>query len=135
MAAHSDGDVLLHALIDALLGAAGLGDIGQHFPDNSDRYENIDSRILLRHTMGLIQTAGCRVGNADLTILAQKPKMAPHLLAMIENIATDLEVSIQQVNIKATTTERLGFTGREEGIAALAVVLLDCQQSHLLVPT
>lgn len=125
MAAHSDGDVLLHALIDALLGAAGLGDIGRHFPDTSDRYENIDSRILLRRTTRLIEEAGYRVGNADLTIIAQRPKMAAHIPAMIECVAEDLQVAVHQVNIKATTTERLGFTGREEGIAASAVVLLE----------
>ena len=125
LAAHSDGDVLLHALIDALLGAAGLGDIGRHFPDTSARYENIDSRVLLRHTLGLIKEAGYRVGNADLTIIAQKPKMGSHIPAMTGNVAGDLEVEAGQVNIKATTTEKLGFTGRGEGIAALAVVLLD----------
>ena len=125
MAAHSDGDVLLHALIDALLGAAGLGDIGQHFPDTSTRYENIDSRVLLRHALGLVKEAGYRVGNADLTIIAQKPKMAAHIPAMIGNVAQDLEVKAQRINIKATTTEKLGFTGRGEGIAALAVVLLE----------
>ena len=124
LAAHSDGDVLLHALIDALLGAAGLGDIGQHFPDTSDQYANIDSRILLRHTLELLEKAAYRVGNADLTIIAQKPKMAPQLPAMRANIAADLGVHLQQINLKATTTEHLGFTGREEGIAALAVVLL-----------
>ena len=125
MAAHSDGDVLLHALIDALLGAAGLGDIGQHFPDTSARYENIDSRVLLRHALGLVKEAGYRVGNADLTIIAQKPKMAVHIPVMIGNVAQDLEVKAQRINIKATTTEKLGFTGRGEGIAALAVVLLE----------
>ena len=125
MAAHSDGDVLLHALIDALLGAAGLGDIGQHFPDTSARYENIDSRVLLRHALGLVKEAGYRVGNADLTIIAQKPKMAVHIPVMIGNVAQDLEVKAQRINIKATTTEKLGFTGRGEGIAALAVVVLE----------
>ena len=124
MAAHSDGDVLLHALTDALLGAAGLGDIGRHFPDTSSQYENIDSRILLRHAMDLIKQAGYRVGNADLTLIAQKPKMAPYLAAMIQNIAKDLELDTGDVNVKATTTEHLGFTGREEGIAAMAVILL-----------
>ena len=124
MAAHSDGDVLLHALTDALLGAAGLGDIGRHFPDTSPQYENIDSRILLRHAMDLIKQAGYRVGNADLTLIAQKPKMAPYLAAMIQNIAKDLELDTGDVNVKATTTKHLGFTGREEGIAAMAVVLL-----------
>ena len=124
MAAHSDGDVLLHALTDALLGAVGLGDIGRHFPDTSPQYENIDSRILLRHAADLIKQAGYRVSNADLTLIAQKPKMVPYIAAMIQNIAKDLELDTGDVNVKATTTEYLGFTGREEGIAAMAVVLL-----------
>ena len=124
MAAHSDGDVLLHALTDALLGAVGLGDIGRHFPATSPQYENIDSRILLRHAADLIKQAGYRVSNADLTLIAQKPKMVPYIAAMIQNIAKDLELDTGDVNVKATTTEYLGFTGREEGIAAMAVVLL-----------
>jgi 2-C-methyl-D-erythritol 2,4-cyclodiphosphate synthase len=122
--AHSDGDVLLHAICDALLGALALGDIGQHFPDTSAAYENIDSRILLRHVYGLIHGHGYVVGNLDSTIIAQAPKMAPHIMAMRENIAADLECGIGQINVKATTTEKLGFAGRKEGIAAHAVVLL-----------
>jgi 2-C-methyl-D-erythritol 2,4-cyclodiphosphate synthase len=122
--AHSDGDVLVHALCDALLGAAGLGDIGQHFPDSDSRFKNIDSRKLLQHTVALIHQQALCVSNTDLTIIAQVPKLAPYIEAMKMNIAQDLHVDITQVNIKATTTERMGFTGREEGIAAQAVVLL-----------
>lgn len=122
--AHSDGDVLLHALTDALLGAAGLGDIGQHFPDTDERFRGADSRALLRHALGLVQTRGWRVGNMDATIIAQAPKMAPHIPAMCERIAADLQVERGQVNVKATTTEKLGFVGREEGIAVHAVALL-----------
>ena len=125
MAAHSDGDVLLHALCDALLGAAGLGDIGQHFPDNSDEFRGIDSRILLRHVMELLLQKELKVHNADMTLVAQKPKLAPYLAEMRSRIAEDLQVPTAQVNIKATTTEGMGFTGRSEGIAAFAVVLLD----------
>jgi 2-C-methyl-D-erythritol 2,4-cyclodiphosphate synthase len=123
-AAHSDGDVLIHALCDALLGAAALGDIGRHFPDTSAEYKGIDSRILLRHVVALLREQGYRLGNADMTIIAQAPKMAPHIEAMRANLAADLQVVIAQVNVKATTTEKLGFTGRKEGIAAHAVVLL-----------
>ena len=123
--AHSDGDVLLHAIIDALLGALALGDIGQHFPDTDPAYRGADSRELLRQSLGLIHKAGYRVGNLDCTVIAQQPKMAPHIVSMREQIAQDLGVSIQQVSVKATTTERLGFTGRGEGIAVQAVVLLD----------
>jgi 2-C-methyl-D-erythritol 2,4-cyclodiphosphate synthase len=123
-AAHSDGDVLIHALCDALLGAAALGDIGRHFPDTAAEFENIDSRILLRHVVGLLQQCGYRLGNADMTIIAQAPKMAPHIEAMRANLAADLQSDIGQVNVKATTTEKLGFAGRKEGIAAHAVVLL-----------
>ena len=123
-AAHSDGDVLIHALCDALLGAAALGDIGRHFPDTAAEYENIDSRILLRHVIGLLAEQGYRLGNADMTIIAQAPKLAPHIEAMRENLAADLKADISQVNVKATTTEKLGFAGRKEGIAAHAVVLL-----------
>ena len=123
--AHSDGDVLLHAIIDALLGALALGDIGQHFPDTDPAYRGADSRELLRQALGLIHTAGYQVGNLDCTVIAQQPKMAPHIVSMREQIAQDLGVSIQQVSVKATTTERLGFTGRGEGIAVQAVVLLD----------
>lgn len=123
--AHSDGDVVLHALCDALLGAAGLGDIGLHFPPGDPAFRNIDSRILLRRTCELITTAGYGVANADITIVAQAPKLAPHIDAMRTYISSDLQVPANRVNVKATTTEQLGFTGRGEGIAALAVVLLE----------
>lgn len=122
--AHSDGDVLLHALTDALLGAAGLGDIGKHFPDTDERFRGADSRALLRHALVLVRGKGWRVGNMDATIVAQAPKMAPHIAAMCEVIAADLQIGRDQVNVKATTTEKLGFTGREEGIAVHAVALL-----------
>ncbi|MCL6416361.1 2-C-methyl-D-erythritol 2,4-cyclodiphosphate synthase [Aestuariirhabdus sp. Z084] len=124
MVAHSDGDVLIHALCDALLGAAALGDIGQHFPDTDARYAGADSRELLRHVVSLIASEGFLLANADMTIIAQSPKMAPHIVAMRENIAADLRVTLAEVNIKATTTEKLGYAGREEGIAAHAVVLI-----------
>lgn len=122
--AHSDGDVAIHALCDAMLGALAMGDIGQHFPDNADEYENIDSRILLRHVNNLIKEKGFKLGNCDLTIVAQAPKMAPHILAMRETLASDLNVSIDDVSVKATTTEKLGFEGRKEGISVQASVLL-----------
>ena len=122
--AHSDGDVALHALADALLGAAALGDIGRHFPDTDARYKGADSRILLRHVLKLVQKEGYRVGNVDVTIVAQAPKMAPHIESMKQNIAADLELAINAVNVKATTTEQLGFAGRKEGIAVHAVALL-----------
>ena len=122
--AHSDGDVLLHALTDALLGAAALGDIGQHFPDTDPIYKGADSRQLLRNVVSLLEQRGWLVGNVDSTILAQAPKMAPHIALMRENIAADLKIALDQVNVKATTTESLGFVGREEGIAAHAVVIL-----------
>lgn len=122
--AHSDGDVLLHALSDALLGAAALGDIGKHFPDTDPQFKGADSRILLRHVVDLLQRKGWCVGNVDATIVAQAPKMAPHIDAMRQLIAADLQVDVDQVNVKATTTEKLGFTGREEGIAVHAVALL-----------
>ena len=122
--AHSDGDVLLHALTDALLGAAALGDIGQHFPDTDPAYQGANSRELLRHVVALLQQAGWQVANVDMTILAQAPKMAAHIVAMPENIAADLAIAVDQVNVKATTTEGLGFVGREEGIAAHAVAIL-----------
>lgn len=122
--AHSDGDVLLHALSDALLGAAALGDIGKHFPDTDPAFKGADSRALLRHVLGLVQAKGWRVGNVDATVIAQAPKMAPHIEAMRGNIAEDLQVELDAVNVKATTTEKLGFTGREEGIAVHAVALL-----------
>lgn len=123
--AHSDGDVLLHALCDALLGAAGLGDIGRHFPDTDDEYRNIDSRLLLREVVALLHQAHHWVCNADLTLVAQRPRLAPYIDAMVENIAHDLQIPLHCVNVKATTTEHMGFTGRGEGIAAFAVVLLD----------
>jgi len=122
--AHSDGDVLLHALMDALLGAAALGDIGQLFPPGDASYAGADSRALLRHVMSLIGARGYAVGNVDATIIAQAPKVAPFVAAMRANIAADLACDVDRVAIKATTTERLGFTGRGEGIAAEAVVLL-----------
>ncbi|QJD58796.1 2-C-methyl-D-erythritol 2,4-cyclodiphosphate synthase [Pseudomonas sp. gcc21] len=122
--AHSDGDVVLHALMDALLGAAALGDIGRHFPDTDPQYKGADSRKLLRHTLDLLSIKGWKVGNIDATIIAQAPKMSPHIEAMRQAIATDLAIDPEQVNIKATTTERLGFVGREEGIAVHAVALL-----------
>ncbi|MBU0656745.1 MAG: 2-C-methyl-D-erythritol 2,4-cyclodiphosphate synthase [Gammaproteobacteria bacterium] len=122
--AHSDGDVLLHAICDALLGALAMGDIGQHFPDTAAEYENIDSRILLRHVYGLVKARGYRVINLDSTIIAQAPKMMPHIATMREHVAADLESNVGQINVKATTTEKLGFAGRKEGIAAHAVVLL-----------
>lgn len=125
MEAHSDGDVVLHALCDALLGAAGLGDIGRHFPDIDSRYENIDSRELLCSVVALLQERQLRVHNVDLTIVAQRPRLAPHIDAMRDNMAADLQVAVDSVNVKATTTERMGFTGRGEGIAAFAVVLLN----------
>jgi len=127
LAAHSDGDVLLHALCDALLGAAGLGDIGRHFPDSDPAYRGVDSRKLLRAVMDKVVQRGLRVGNADLTVVAQAPKLAPYVDAMCRAIAADLQVEPQRVNVKATTTEHLGFTGRREGIAAFAVVLLEAR--------
>tara|TARA_A100001518_G_C1219722_1_gene63471 strand:+ start:1604 stop:2182 length:579 start_codon:yes stop_codon:yes gene_type:complete len=122
--AHSDGDVLLHALSDALLGAAALGDIGKHFPDTDPQFKGADSRALLRHVLVQVQAKGYVVGNVDATIIAQAPKMAPHIDSMRVLIAADLQVELDQVNVKATTTEKLGFTGREEGIAVHAVALL-----------
>ncbi len=122
--AHSDGDVLLHALADALLGAAALGDIGQHFPDNDPAYAGADSRVLLRRVVALVRAAGYAVANVDVTVLAQRPKLAPHRDAMRANIAADLGLDIGAVSVKATTTECLGPVGREEAIAAHAVCLL-----------
>lgn len=124
LAGHSDADVLLHALCDALLGAAALGDIGQHFPDTDEAWRGADSRMLLRSVVGKVAAAGWKVGNVDATIMAQRPKLAPHILEMRANIAADLGVPLGDVGIKATTTEKLGFVGREEGIAAEAVCLL-----------
>ena len=121
---HSDADVLLHAICDALLGAAALGDIGRHFSDTDSKFKNIDSRILLREVVRMVTNAGFRIGNLDATIIAQAPRMAPHIPRMVENIAADLGVAVNAVNVKATTTERLGFSGRGEGIAAQAVALL-----------
>lgn len=121
---HSDADVLLHAICDALLGAAALGDIGRHFSDTDAKFKNIDSRILLREVAHMVREHGFRVGNVDATIIAQAPKMAPHIAQMVVNIAADLRVEKNAVNVKATTTEKLGLIGRGEGIAAQAVVLL-----------
>lgn len=123
--AHSDGDVLLHALCDALLGACALGDIGKHFPDSDPAFRGIDSRKLLRDTYQLVRQQGYRIGNADLTLTAEAPRVAKHAAQMRANIAADLECDIGRINIKATTTEKLGFVGREEGMAAHAVVLLE----------
>ena len=125
---HSDADVLVHALMDAMLGAAALGDIGKHFPDTDERYRGADSRVLLVEAMKLVKTHGYIVGNVDSTIIAQAPKMAPHIASMTANIASDLDVSVSQVSVKAKTNERLGYLGREEGIAAEAVVLLVRQE-------
>ncbi|TDJ20858.1 MAG: 2-C-methyl-D-erythritol 2,4-cyclodiphosphate synthase [Gammaproteobacteria bacterium] len=122
--AHSDGDAVIHALCDALLGAAALGDIGSYFPDTSEEFENIDSRILLRHVKALIDKNNLKLVNADITILAQAPKMLPHILGMRENLSQDIDTTIDNINIKATTTEKMGFIGREEGIAVHAVVLV-----------
>ena len=123
--AHSDGDVLLHALTDALLGAAGLGDIGQHFRDTDPRWRGADSAHFVRATLAMLRERGLRVGNADLTLLAERPKLGPHREAIRARIAELLEVAPEAVNVKATTTEKLGFLGRAEGIGAQAVVLLD----------
>ncbi|QCP03258.1 2-C-methyl-D-erythritol 2,4-cyclodiphosphate synthase [Salinivibrio kushneri] len=125
LVAHSDGDVALHALCDALLGAIAAGDIGQHFPDTSDEWKGADSRVLLRDVYSKVRRKGYQLGNADITIIAQAPKMGPHIDAMREAIASDLCVTVDAVNVKATTSERLGFTGRKEGIACEAVVLLN----------
>ncbi|MBD8613238.1 2-C-methyl-D-erythritol 2,4-cyclodiphosphate synthase [Pseudomonas putida] len=122
--AHSDGDVVLHAVSDALLGAAALGDIGKHFPDTDPQFKGANSRVLLRHVVSVVAQKGWKVGNVDATIVAQAPKMAPHIDTMRERIAADLGVELDQVNVKATTTEKLGFAGREEGIAVHAVALL-----------
>ena len=121
---HSDADVLLHAISDALLGAAAMGDIGRHFSDTDAKFKDMDSRVLLREVVHKVINAGFRIGNVDATIIAQAPTMAPYISRMVENIAADLGVAMNAVNVKATTTERLGFSGRGEGIAAQAVVLL-----------
>ena len=125
LAAHSDGDVLLHALCDALLGAAALGDIGKHFPDTSGEFKGIDSRILLRRTGALVAEMGFRVVNVDGTVIAERPKVAPHVTLMRERIAEDLGLPLAAVSVKATTTEKMGFAGRGEGIAAMAVMLIE----------
>lgn len=128
LVAHSDGDVLLHALCDALLGAAALGDIGHHFPDTDSAYENADSKILLEHVLKAIAEKGWELSNADMTIIAQAPKMAPHILTMRHTIANVCKVNVDCINVKATTTEKLGFVGKKQGIAAHAVVLLAAKQ-------
>ncbi len=125
LAAHSDGDVAIHALCDALLGAAGLGDIGRHFPDTDAQYAGIDSRILLRSVVASLAETGLSVHNADLTIVAQRPKLAPYIEAMTETLAEDLGCPARRVNVKATTSERMGFTGRGEGIAAQAMATVE----------
>lgn len=124
MEAHSDGDVVIHALCDALLGAMALGDIGKHFPDTDDSYKGIDSRILLKDVMKKIREGGMKLGNADITVIAQAPKLAPHIKQMREILANDMSTAINNVSVKATTTEKMGFTGRAEGIAVTAIVLL-----------
>lgn len=124
LAAHSDGDVLIHAICDALLGAAGLGDIGRHFPDTDESYRGIDSRVLLRHVVDLLDQAKLQVNNVDATVVAERPKLKPHIDAMRDNLANDLRIDAKRVNVKATTSEGLGFTGREEGIAAYAVATI-----------
>jgi 2-C-methyl-D-erythritol 2,4-cyclodiphosphate synthase len=125
LAAHSDGDVLLHAICDALLGAAAIGDIGRHFPDTDPTYKGVDSRVLLRAVRALLDDAGLRVVNIDATVIAERPKIAPHVAAMTDHVASDLGIAADQVNIKGTTTEKMGFTGRGEGVAATAVALLE----------
>lgn len=124
---HSDADVLLHAIIDALLGAAGKGDIGYHFPDTDEQFKNADSRELLRKVWRLLKQEGYIIGNIDATVLAERPKLAPYIAEMKENIAYDCQTSIQHVNVKATTSETMGFIGRKEGLAAMAVCLLEKQ--------
>ncbi len=124
LVAHSDGDVLIHAICDALLGAAALGDIGRHFPDSDEAWKDVDSRILLRRVVEEIARHGLMVGNLDSTVIAQQPRLGRHIEGMRQNLAADLQVALNRVNVKATTTERMGYTGREEGIAAHAVVLL-----------
>lgn len=121
---HSDADVAIHALCDALLGAMALGDIGKHFPDSDPRYKGIDSRILLGHVVGLIRSHGYDIGNVDVTIMAQKPKLAPFIQEMRQTLADTMDIDVNCVSVKATTTERLGFEGREEGISASAVCLI-----------
>ncbi len=125
LAAHSDGDAVIHALCDALLGAAGLGDIGSYFPDTDQKFKNIDSRVLLRDVIGLLRERNLRLINADITVLAQVPKLAPYVNEMRKVLASDLDTEVAQINIKATTTEGMGFIGRKEGIAVYAVALLE----------
>jgi 2-C-methyl-D-erythritol 2,4-cyclodiphosphate synthase len=125
LAAHSDGDAVIHALCDALLGAAALGDIGAHFPDTDAKFRNIDSRVLLRRVAELLLQKGYKISNVDVTVLAQAPKLAPYIAAMRANLAADLKLSVDAVSIKATTTEKMGFIGREEGIAVHAVALIE----------
>ena len=122
--AHSDGDVLLHAVCDAILGAAALGDIGKHFPDTDSQWSGIDSRILLRNVIDKINNKGYTIGNIDVTVIAQIPRLSPHIQSMQANLAEDIKCDIDRINIKATTTEKMGYIGREEGIAVHAVVLL-----------
>ena len=122
---HSDADVLLHAVSDALLGAAGLGDIGKHFPDTDPQYKGADSRVLLRHVVKLVNENGYRISNVDVTMIAQKPKLKDHIPQMVKNIAADLQISESRVNVKATTEEKLGFTGTMEGLRCHAVCLLE----------
>lgn len=122
---HSDADVALHALSDAILGAAAMGDIGKHFPDTDERYKGASSRVLLREVMNIVGSRGYKIVNADVTIVAQRPKMSPYIDEMRANIAEDLNVDVDAVSVKATTTEKLGFEGRGEGISAMAVVLID----------
>lgn len=122
--AHSDGDVVIHALCDALLGAAALGDIGLHFPDNSDTYKGIDSKILLRKTTELLASHGYRIGNVDCTLCLQRPKVRPHINTMRQTLANVMEIAVENVSVKATTTEKLGFVGRQEGVEAHAVALI-----------
>lgn len=128
--AHSDGDVLLHAITDALLGAAGEGDLGRHFPDTDTSFKGVDSRLLLRSALQKAQAKGWRVGNVDATVIAQRPKLAPYIADMRAVVAADLAVPSDAVNIKATTTEGMGFTGRGEGIAAMAVILLEPESAN-----
>lgn len=124
MEAHSDGDVVIHALCDALLGAMALGDIGKHFPDTDDSYKGIDSRLLLKEVMNKVRDGGMKLGNADITVIAQEPKLALHIPSMRDILAADMSTALNNVSIKATTTEKMGFTGRAEGIAVTAIVLL-----------
>jgi len=125
-AAHSDGDVLIHAMVDALLGALALGDIGQHFPPNDEKWKDCDSSVFLKHVMELIKQQGYQVSNIDSTIICEQPKMQPHILAIRENLAKIMDLSVEQISVKATTTEKLGFCGRGEGIAVESVCLLGC---------